>query len=209
VTDGALQCNEMNINIQNLLQHGEGLTTELKTTLSDEVIETLVAFANAGGGAVYVGVTDKGVIRGVMLSGETVQGWINEVKNKTALQIIPDAGELNIQGKTVVKLSVPEYPVKPVAFKGRYYKRVANANHLMSIDEIANEHLKTLNTSWDYYVDPHHSTDDISYDKVSKFIRKLELQTGSAIGMSPEALPESYNVPSDTIIRPKLSAKLW
>jgi predicted HTH transcriptional regulator len=73
----------------------EGLHTEFKTSFSDEVIETLVAFANAGGGAVYVGVTDKGVIRGVMLSSETVQGWINEVKNKTALQIIPDAEELN------------------------------------------------------------------------------------------------------------------
>jgi len=32
----------------------------------------------------------------------------------------------------------------------------------MSIDEIANEHLKTLNASWDYYTDPNHDLTHIS-----------------------------------------------
>jgi ATP-dependent DNA helicase RecG len=45
---------------------------------------------------------------------------------------------------------------------------------LMSIDEIANEHLKTINTSWDFYPDPNHSTEHISSQKVKRFVETIE-----------------------------------
>ena len=76
-----------------------------------------------------------------------------------------------------------EYPVKPVSTRGRYYKRITNANHLMSIDEIANEHLKTINSSWDFYLDPNHSIKDISLEKVSRFIKNIEKQAQSDIDL--------------------------
>ncbi|MDR3327007.1 MAG: hypothetical protein LBT04_02570, partial [Prevotellaceae bacterium] len=66
-----------------------------------------------------------------------------------------------------------EYPIKPVATRGRYYKRVANSNHLLSLDEIANEHLKTINSSWDYYPDPIHNFAALSEEKIARFIGKL------------------------------------
>ena len=100
-----------------------------------------MAFSNAKGGTVYVGITDKGEVKGIKIGKETIQNWINEVKNKTAPQIIPDVEVMTIENKTVVTLNAMEYPIKPVSKGGRYYKRIANANHLMSIDEIANEHL--------------------------------------------------------------------
>ena len=157
---------------------------EYKTSFSDDVIVTLVAFANAIGGDVYIGVTDKVIVKGVVVGKETLQNWINEVKNKTAPQLIIDAKLITIHGKVVVKLSIPEYPIKPVALKGKYYKRIGNSNHLMSVDEIANEHLKTMNTSWDFYVDPNHSTENISFDKVSRFIQNIEQRTQNKIQYS-------------------------
>jgi predicted HTH transcriptional regulator len=42
----------------NTLPNTESQTVEFKTTFNDEVIVSLVAFANAKGGAVYVGVAD-------------------------------------------------------------------------------------------------------------------------------------------------------
>jgi ATP-dependent DNA helicase RecG len=51
------------------------------------------------------------------------------------------------EDKTVISLSVISYPIKPISFKGKYYKRVHNANHLMDLNEIANEHLRTINLS--------------------------------------------------------------
>ena len=69
--------------------------------------------------------------------------------------------------------------------KGKYYKRIGNSNHLMTVDEIANEHLKTINTSWDFYVDPNHTIEDISFDKVSRFIQNIEQRTQSKIQYLP------------------------
>ena len=71
---------------------------------------------------------------------------------------------------TVGEISVKEFPIKPVSFKGRYYKRVRNSNHQLSINEISELHLKTINTSWDSYLSHNYGLEDISLDKVQEFI---------------------------------------
>ena len=40
----------------------------------------------------------------------------------------------------------------------------------MSLEEIANEHLKTINLSWDFAPDPVHTVRDIALDKVNRFV---------------------------------------
>ena len=74
----------------------------------------------------------------------------------------------------MVSLHIQEQPIKPIAYKQRYYKRILNSNHLMSLNEIANEHLKTLNASWDYYLDTRHDFTDLSQDKIQAFIKRIE-----------------------------------
>ncbi|MDR1385735.1 MAG: putative DNA binding domain-containing protein [Planctomycetaceae bacterium] len=154
----------------NFLPQQESQTVEFKTTFSDEVIVSLVAFSNAEGGVVYVGVADDGTAKGILLRKETVAQWINEIKNKTSPIIIPDVEILEADGKNIAVFKVSEYPIKPVAMKGRYYKRVKNANQLLSVTEVVNLHLQSLNTSWDAYPDPLHTLDEISLDKVQRVI---------------------------------------
>jgi len=43
----------------------ESAKVEFKSTFNEEAIESLVAFSNAKGGTVYVGVSDKGKVQGV------------------------------------------------------------------------------------------------------------------------------------------------
>ena len=62
------------------LPTAESEKIEFKTSFNDGVIETLVAFSNAKGGTVYVGVTDKGEIKGIQLGKETIQNWIHPVR---------------------------------------------------------------------------------------------------------------------------------
>ena len=135
-----------------MIPHREYQYTEFKTSFSDEVVVSLVAFANAKGGEVYVGVKDNTEVVGVEVGQETAK-WVNDVKQKTEPSIIPDVEMVEKDGKQVVVSSVQEYPVKPVAMKGRYYRRLQNSNHLLSLDEIANMHLQTRmegNIGWDY-----------------------------------------------------------
>ena len=47
-----------------------------------------------------------------------------------------------------------EYPVKPVACKGRYFKRHGASNHQLTSDEIVELKLKSLNASFDSFAVP-------------------------------------------------------
>ena len=67
-----------------IIKESESKTTEFKTSFNDEVIVSLVAFANTKGGSVFIGLEDNGTARGVSLGRETISQWLNEIKNKTA-----------------------------------------------------------------------------------------------------------------------------
>jgi ATP-dependent DNA helicase RecG len=162
---------------RNLIQQGEGLRVEFKTSFQKEVIETLVAFANTKGGAVLVGVNDDGQIVGVTIQAETIQSWINQCKQMTSPRLIPDIELVQIENKTIAVISVSEYPIKPVASKGRYFKRIGNANHQMTATEISDAHIKLINSSWDYHPDPEHSIETISESKVHAFADAISVKS--------------------------------
>ena len=172
------------LNIKDLIKKGESETVEFKSSFNVETIETLVAFSNSKGGMVLIGVTDKNKINGVTLNNESLQNWINEIKNKTSPSIIPDAEIVEINNKQIVVITMPEYPIKPVSTKGKYLKRIANSNHVLSTSEVVNMHLNTFNTSWDYHTNNHFKIDDISLEKVQLAIETIN-QTGKKITDDP------------------------
>jgi len=102
-----------------LISKGEGLQLEFKQTFNAETIETLVAFANTTGGKVIIGVSDTGIITGVSINAESVQNWINEIKNKTAPSVVPETEVILIENKEVVLLSINEFPVKLVSCRNK------------------------------------------------------------------------------------------
>ena len=157
-----------------MLPNKESISVEFKTSFNEDVIETLVAFSNAKGGTVFVGVSDTGKVQGLTVGKETVQNWINEIRNKTNPQLLPDAEELIVENKTIISFFVQEYPIKPVATRGKYFKRTGNSNHLLSATEVANMHLQTVNSSWDYYPRPHKTINDISFEKVEKVMNIIK-----------------------------------
>ncbi|WP_177197009.1 RNA-binding domain-containing protein [Dyadobacter koreensis] len=164
----------------------ENSNTEYKSSFSDAVIETLVAFANTKGGQIFIGLNDEGEpVKNFVIREETVQQWLNEIKHKTQPSVIPDSETVEIDGNEVVVLSIKEFPVKPVSFRGRYFKRVQNSNHQLNLGEISDMHLKTFNTSWDSYATNDYKLDDISLEKVSSFIDKSNLLKESPIQDDP------------------------
>ena len=158
--------------LKKLVAAGESQTLEFKASFSNEAVEAIAAFSNTTGGTVLLGIADNGQISGLNLTPEKLQQWVNEVKTKTTPAILPEAEVITLNGKTVAALRVKEYPIKPVGVKGRYFRRVGNANHLMRPDEVAQAHFKTFNSSWDYTTDPEHTVADISLTKVRKFISR-------------------------------------
>ncbi len=159
--------------ILHIISKGEGQTIEFKKNFNNETIIALAAFANTKGGSVLIGVDDKGIIKGVSISGESIQNWVNEIKNKTTPSLIPDVEIFEFDSGNVVLLSISEFPVKPVAVKGRFYKRIQNSIHLMNVNEISLSHLQSLQTSWDAYPYQDARPDDLDLSKIATFIERV------------------------------------
>jgi ATP-dependent DNA helicase RecG len=151
----------------------ESETVEFKTKFNKETIETLVAFSNTKGGTVYIGVSDAGKVIGTDIGKESVQNYINEIKTKTFPHIFPESEIMNCEGKTVLALYVHESLIKPISVQGVYYKRINCSNHVLNTDEISNEHIKNINSSWDLYPDSFHTKDDLSEEKIKKYLAKI------------------------------------
>lgn len=150
----------------------ESKTVEFKSTFNQDVLVSLVAFANADGGDVYVGVRDDGNVVGVQLAAESETTWINEIKSKTAPAIVPEADRIAVGKKTVVRLHIAPLPVKPTSVQGRYYIRKAKSNHLMSLAELSDLYLKAAGDSWDALPN-RRGLDVISLEKVALFAKRM------------------------------------
>ena len=159
--------------ITNIIGRGESDLCEFKSSFDKEAIETLVAFANTKGGLLLVGVDDSGKIIGVTIGKETLQNWLNQIKMATTPSIIPDIEPVEIDGKIIAAFSISSFPVKPIACKGKYFKRLHASNHLMSLTEVANEYLKTFQLSWDAYPHPEAQLADLDTVKIERFIAKV------------------------------------
>lgn len=161
--------------LKDFIAKGEGVDLEFKSSFNDGVIETLSAFANAKGGIVLVGIDDHGIpVSGFVLGKESFQNWINEIKNKTVPGLIPDVDSVMFEGRVVAYFSISEFPVKPVAFKGRYFKRVNNSNHLLSAIEIAELSIHSLQVSWDSYEAVEKGLDQLDINKVNRFFDRVK-----------------------------------
>ncbi len=159
-----------------MMKKGESESLEFKENFDSEAIEAAVAFANARGGAIFIGVNDKGHTKGITLGKETLKEWANNLSQATEPVVIPEIEEFGIEGKSIVKITVKEYPIKPVAYKGVCYLRVGSSNRKLTPKEIAELHLQTTGSSWDSY-SANARIEDIDLNKVVEYV-KLANETG-------------------------------
>ena len=64
----------------------------------------------------------------------------------------------------------------------------------MTLDEIANEHLKSINSSWDYHIDTRHDYADISMEKVLGLIQKIEKHKDKPFDDDPYMVLQKYEL---------------
>ena len=74
-----------------IIENGEGYKTEFKESFRSGLVKELVAFANASGGKILLGVKDNGDIKGIVINNDlkskiqdgTINGTINDSVNNT------------------------------------------------------------------------------------------------------------------------------
>lgn len=93
---------------------------EYKLLWKDDFLKNVCAFANAEGGTLYIGVNDKGEIKGIENTIKLVETLPNIINQK--LGIIPSVYIENIEEKQVVKIIVSPSSV-PISLNGKYFVR--------------------------------------------------------------------------------------
>ena len=162
------------IDIKQRITQGENVTTEFKENFHREVIETAAAFANTSGGTILIGVSDKREFSGITIGKETLRDWANQILQATEPRVVLEIEHVDVKGKSVVLIHITESSIKPVSVRGRCYKRVGNSNRVMSPQEIAQMHLKSIGQTWDRLLVTSAGQDDIDTQKVEWYLTQRE-----------------------------------
>jgi hypothetical protein len=124
--------------VDKIISNDEGQRTEFKTSFAEEkeAIQTLCAFANAEGGTVLFGVTEKGERKGVSLGHNTLENFANKLRKETKPPLSPSIEQVRFNGLVIVAVTVQK------AERGQLYYafnvpfiRVGRTNQVMTPDE--------------------------------------------------------------------------
>lgn len=110
---------------------------EFKVSVSEwkELVETVCAFANTGGGEIYIGVSNSGKIIGVDIGKDTIEDLTNKIINNTEPKIYPEIKIERFNRKSIIVVDVKRSSDQLVLAFGRPYKRVGKSTVRMSKDE--------------------------------------------------------------------------
>ena len=137
----------------------ENQNTEYKESWRDEYIKWICGFANATGGKMYIGIDDKGNIKGISEAKKLAEDLPNKVKD--ILGVLVDVNILKDEGKDYLEICTDAYPY-PVNYKGSYYYRTGATNQELRGAALDKFLLKKQGLKWDGTPEPYSKANDFS-----------------------------------------------
>lgn len=159
--------------VELLIREGEGLATEFKERYSSRIDEDLVAFSNARGGTILLGVTDPGVI-----SGESLTNDLKARINSLARNCQPAIHVAIKQVGNVVAVEVPEGTEKPYACGSGYFRRLNGTTQKMSPEELRLMFRENDPVPFEERTAKGFGFEDLSKAKVVAFTREANIAIG-------------------------------
>ena len=134
----------MDIPLIDLISHPEGKRLEFKRDLSakDNILKTLVAFSNAAGGKLVIGVTDDREIIGIANPLDEEERIGNLIADTIAPRLVPNIELATIDTKTILAVEVFPSACRPhhinrLGPERGVYVRLGSSNRLAGPDVIA------------------------------------------------------------------------
>jgi ATP-dependent DNA helicase RecG len=125
--------------VEVLIQQGEGYNVEFKQSIpskASDLADEVCAFANAAGGVIIIGVTDKGAIVGVNLDN-TTRSRLQNVLNAVEPHFQTTVHEITLDGKTVLCIECPAGKQKPYTVSGSIIIRNGpNSEKITSVERM-------------------------------------------------------------------------
>ncbi len=114
-----------------ILEQGEDQFIEFKENVDKSLSKEIVAFANAQGGKIYLGITDKGVIKGINITNPLKSQVIDIAK-----KCDPSINVCLDKYKDILIIDVEEGKNKPYFCSFGFYLRKGASSQKLSRDEI-------------------------------------------------------------------------
>lgn len=121
-----------------LVRQGEGQKVEFKQSIAEEkrAIESLCAFINTEGGAVFFGVSPDGSISGTAIGANRLDRFSNNIRAGTDPPLSPIIDRLALEEKEVVAVTVPRHAPGELFYAFNVpLVRVGATNQRMSSEE--------------------------------------------------------------------------
>ena len=163
--------------LKKLIEKHETEQVELKPSLSqiNEIVESVSAFSNAGGGKILVGVSNSGKILGVDVGKDTIERLTNKIVSNTEPKVYPKISVEGMEGKKVIAVDVKKSEETVLAF-GRPFKRVGKSTVRIGREEYEKRVLERKKSYWDSRVCEEAGLEDIDGEKVKWFLRKAKYE---------------------------------
>ncbi len=141
----------------------------------DDLAETLVAFANAGGGTVLVGASGQARPRfeGVRDAVATRQAILEAAYTCTPPLILPIPTLVQHAGVMLLRVAVPAGLPHVYSLHGKYVQRRDRANTPLSPDELRRLFTERGAVDWEREAHPDATLDDLDMQHVQAYVERL------------------------------------
>jgi len=156
--------------IKLLISEGEGLTVEFKERFTARIVENMVAFANAKGGIIILGVRDdKSII------GETLTNELKARITSLARNCNPPIQVTIRQVQNVVTIEVPQGEEKPYGCSSGYFRRLDGTTQKMTNHELRVMFREHEEISFEEKINEDVTWNDISRTKIRNFLKEADV----------------------------------
>jgi ATP-dependent DNA helicase RecG len=164
-----------------ILEMGEGQFLEFKESVDKSLNKEIVAFANASGGSIYIGITDHGIIKGIDITNR-LKSQIQDIAQNCDPPIHISIGTMT----NVLVVQIPEGANKPYSCSAGFFMRMGANSQKMSRDQILTLAIKTGKIRFDEQVCTHFNWEDFDNDKFKHYLKLSKI---------------SYSLPREEILR--------
>ena len=149
-----------------ILQRGEGFKIEFKESFDKSIAKDIVAFANAEGGKIFLGVNDSGNIKGIKITNKFISQLYDLTRNcDPSIKVDLEKFE------NILIVYIDEGEDKPYKCKEGFYLREGANSQKLKRDEIIGLIQQTNKVKFDETICKNATLKDIDKNKLKIFLR--------------------------------------
>lgn len=167
---------------EQVLSKGENLTVEFKTWIHAKdmrerislAVDELVAFANAKGGTVYMGVEDDGTVTGC--NRYDAQKIMESIYDRTRPALFTEIEVIRYEGKDVLAITVERDGTTYATSDGRCLKRLGKNSKPYYPDEMSNKYASIQSPDFSGQILTDSTVEDINVLEIYNLKEKLKIR---------------------------------